>query len=74
MMEQMKNQWYMGVSKLQLTKLFAKMMALGWYEYEQAKENLAMPKKIEDDKSMAEFYKRLVKKDEKENHRLEGGI
>ena len=72
-MEQMKNQWYMGMPKLHLTRLFAKIMALGWYEYEQAKEDLAMPERIEHDKRLLDFYEQRVRDGRKETHRLKGG-
>ena len=67
-MEQMKNQCSMEEAKMNLTRSIAKMMALGWYEYEQAKEDLAMPERIEHNKRMRNFYDSQIEQDqEKEN-------
>ena len=72
-MEQMKSQCSTEEAKMNLTRSIAKMMALGWYEYEQAREELAKPSRIEEQKRMSELYEQMVKEGQEEIHRLKGG-
>ena len=62
-MEQMKSQWYMVMHRLNLTRFFAKILALGWYEYEQAKEDLESPKRIEHNSRLLDYYESQLAQD-----------
>ncbi len=59
---------------MNLSKSIARMIALGWYEYDQAREDLAKPERMERNKRMLELYDRLVIDGQEEIHRLKGDV
>jgi len=58
---------------MNLSKTIARMIALGWYEYDQAREDLARGQRIEHNKRMLDLYEQLVIKGREDVQRLKGG-
>jgi len=59
---------------MNLSRSIARMVALGWYEYDQARENLAKPERMVHTKRMLELYEQLVIDGQEEIHRLKGDV
>jgi len=45
---------------MNLSRSIARMIALGWYEYDQAREDLARPQRIEHNKRMLDLYEKMI--------------
>jgi len=58
---------------MNLSRSIARMIALGWYEYDKAREDLARPQRIEHNKSMLDLYERLIIEEREDIQRLKGG-
>ncbi len=57
---------------MNLTRTIARMIALGWYEYDKERENLAKPERLVYNKKMVVLYEQLAIKGQEEFHRLRG--
>ena len=57
---------------MNLSKSIARMIALGWHEYDQARENLARSQRIEHNKRMVDLYERLIIEGREDIRRLKG--
>jgi len=58
---------------MNLSRSIARMIALGWYEYDQARVDLARPQRIEHNKRMLDLYEELVIEGREDIQRLKGG-
>ena len=58
---------------MNLSRSIARMIALGWYEYDQAREDLARPQRIEHNKRMLDLYEHLVIEGREDIQKLKGG-
>ena len=58
---------------MNLSRSIARMIALGWYEYDQVREDLARPQRIEHNKRMLDLYEELVIEGREDIQRLKGG-
>jgi len=58
---------------MNLSRSIARMIALGWYEYDQAREDLAIPQRIEHNKKMLDLYERMIIEGSEDIQKLKGG-